>query len=137
MIAGKRWAYHFVSGLECVDCRKKHGLKLYNHDGTIVDSCMYLPWDLHARINEMDVWCSACPVVLTNKVQSLGRQKHKEESARMADIRSRAQRASLYDTYTICGKEILRFQLEEITKKLRIRPTDENFLEIVCRYIKE
>lgn len=119
MNAGKRWAYHFVAGLECVKCRRKGGLTLYSFRDRIqkVDSESLTPWALRDMVPVLDVWCSDCVPRITTRVTSQGRSDHKEEAARMADIRVGIQRASNFDTYRLHNVDISRTELLERLKR--------------------
>lgn len=116
MNAGKRWAYHFVSELECVKCRRKGDLTLYDFSKNKVDSESFTPWELKEKVPHMDVWCSQCTPKINTRVTGNGRLLHKQEAARMADVRTGIQIASHYDTYRLRGKNISRQQLVEYVK---------------------
>ena len=118
MNAGKRWAYHFVAGLECVRCRRKGDLTLYSFRDRIqkVDSESFTPWELRAMVPVLEVFCSNCEPRITTRVTSQGRSAHKEEAARMADIRVGIQRASNFDTYRLHNVDISRTELLERLK---------------------
>jgi hypothetical protein len=119
MNASKRWAYHFVAGLECVKCRRKGDLTLYHFDGRVVNSEEHAVEELRSLITKMDVWCPNCTPRVNTRVAGQGRLDHKQEAARMADIRVGRQIASRYDEYVIEGGTVTK---QELLERVKDRP---------------
>lgn len=108
MNASRRWTYHFVACLECVECRKKQGLRLFNKWGDLITSKLVENYSIETLIESCDnleVWCRQCAPdgvrPLSRRTQSEGRKKHKREAAHLASLRAATQIASRYDDYTL------------------------------------
>lgn len=106
MNATRRWAYHFVASLECVNCRTKTKRRLFNKWGDLLDDIQKWPLEVvKASVDNLEVWCIACAPEgsrpISRRTLSEGRRQHKRDAATLASLRAASQIASRYDTYTL------------------------------------
>ena len=117
MNASKRWEYHFLKQMECVNCRKKRPIALYFFDGPAVDVENRSLQNLEGNLSYMDTWCSDCKPQVTRKVTSVGRENAKHEAARVASIKAASTIPAYYDTYVLWqGCEMTKSELLEKVK---------------------
>lgn len=116
MNASRRWAYHFVANLECVNCRRKDHLRLFGKRGDLIISEHFPLKTLIENAEDLEVWCRFCipdGVMPIDSRRRYGRREHKQQAAKMAILRAVSPIAARYDTYTFArGNE-----LKEITKQ--------------------
>lgn len=101
MNATRRWAYHFVTNLECLSCRRTQQRKLFTYDGIEIVSEKHTIAELKAMLPNLDVWCVDCtPSPILSKTRRDNRLQRKQDAALLADIFSRGDWRAKYDTIT-------------------------------------
>jgi hypothetical protein len=105
--ASVRWANHFIEALECVRCRKKENLKLYDYYKKPVDPEILTVEQLQKLSTRMDVWCDSCTPKINQWVTGFSRVNRRAEAAIMASLRSAAETSATYDAYTLGSGKII------------------------------
>jgi hypothetical protein len=120
MNASKRWAYHFVTNLECVRCRGRTHRKLYHFLGYEISSDKYTLDELQNLVPHMDVWCENCSPRVNSRVTGPGRLAHKQEAARIASVAAQGDWRSAYDSFVLDnGRSITK---KDLIVKVKDRP---------------
>lgn len=107
MNATERWMQLFADNLECVKCRSKENLTVYDFHGRPLD-----PLTQYEKIDvsKVDVWCSNCVPRIGMRVLSGGRLDHKMQASEIANIRMRSVADTTFDKYVLFNSTLLSKQ---------------------------
>jgi hypothetical protein len=106
MNATTRWVKEWASRLECVKCRSKDDLILYDFYGKKVDLSHTGLEHLQSNVERVDFWCKHCKPKVNTRVTGPVRYNRKIETAALADLAAQAQQSG-YDEYVLRHGHIL------------------------------
>lgn len=106
MNATVRWVKQFAQRLDCVKCRSKEHLTLYDFYGRKVDLENTPLEKIQGNIERLDFWCKNCKPKINTRVTGPVRRNRKIEAAALADLASRVDH-SAYDEYVLSNGHIV------------------------------